>query len=99
MVMFNPPHPGESLREQMGDSITVTALAKHIGVTRAHLSMILNGRAGISPLMSLRLDEAFRKSEGFWFGLQQDYDLAQARKVKRKKIAPLQKAIGLDKAA
>jgi addiction module HigA family antidote len=83
----------------MGDSMTITALAKHIGVTRAHLSMILNGRAGISPLMSLRLDEAFGKSEGFWFGLQEDYDLAQARKVKRKKVACLQKPLILDEAA
>jgi addiction module HigA family antidote len=99
MVMFNPPHPGECLREQMGDSMTITALAKHIGVTRAHLSMILNGRAGISPLMSLRLDEAFGKSDGFWFGLQEDYDLAQARKVKRKKVACLQKPLILDEAA
>ncbi len=99
MVMFNPPHPGECLREQMGDSITVTALAKHLGVTRAQLSMILNGRAGISALMSMRLDEAFGKSEGFWFGLQQDYDYAQARKVKRKKVARLRKPIILQDAA
>jgi len=90
--MFNPPHPGEGLREEMGESITVTALAKHLGVTRAHLSMILNGRAGISPLMSLKLDEAFDKSEGFWFRLQHQYDLAQARKMKRKRIPSLQKA-------
>lgn len=92
MPMFNPPHPGEGLREEIGDRITVTALAKHLGVTRAQLSMILNGRAGISPLMSLKLDEAFDKSEGFWFRLQQQYDLAQARKMKRKRIPSLQKS-------
>lgn len=91
MEMFDPCHPGELIREQMGDRITVTDLAKHLGVTRAHLSTILNGRAGISPLMSLKLDEAFRKSDGFWYRLQQQYDLAQARRVKRKKIAPLVK--------
>jgi len=99
MPMFNPPHPGECLREQMGRSVTVTALAKHLDVTRAHLSMILNGRAGISPLMSLKLDEAFNKSHGFWFGMQQAYDLAQARKVKRKKVASLQKLPVFRKAA
>ncbi|HXS12216.1 MAG TPA: HigA family addiction module antitoxin [Acidobacteriaceae bacterium] len=99
MLMFNPPHPGECLREEMGDSITITALARHLGVTRAHLSMILNGRAGISPLMSLKLDEAFRKSEGFWYRMQQQYDLGQARKVKRKKIAPLTKPFRPRKAA
>jgi addiction module HigA family antidote len=90
--MFNPPHPGEGLREEMGDTITITALAKHLGVTRAHLSMILNGRAGISPLMSLKLDEAFGKSEGFWSRLQQQYDLAQAKKIKRARVQPLSKA-------
>ena len=99
MLMFNPPHPGECLREEMGERITVTALAKHLGVTRAHLSTILNGRAGISPLMSLKLDEAFRKSEGFWYRMQEQYDLAQARRVKRKKIAPLTKPFRPGKAA
>ncbi len=92
MPMFNPPHPGECLREEMGDTLTVTALATHLGVTRAHLSMILNGRAGISPLMSLKLDEAFHKSDGFWFRMQNQYDLAQAKKMKRKRIPELQKA-------
>jgi len=79
--------------------MTVSALAKHLGVTRAHLSSILNERAGISPLMSLKLDEAFRKSEGFWFGLQYDYDLARARKTKRTKVKPIQQTQRLDAAA
>lgn len=99
MLMYNPCHPGEIIRIAMGDEITVTALAKHLGVTRAHLSKILNGHAGLSPLMSLKLDETFRKSEGFWWGLQQQYDLAQARRVKRKKIAPLVKPFRPKKAA
>jgi addiction module HigA family antidote len=86
MEMYNPCHPGELIREEMGDAITVTALARHLGVTRAHLSTILNGRAGISPLMSVKLDEAFNKSAGFWSRMQQQYDLAQIRKMKRKKV-------------
>jgi addiction module HigA family antidote len=89
MQMFNAPHPGRLIRTAMGETMTVSALAKHLGVTRAHLSAILNGRAGISPLMSLKLDEAFSKSHGFWAGLQYDYDLAQAKKIKRSKIKPL----------
>lgn len=89
MAMFNPPHPGEGLREEMGKTITVTALAKHLGVTRAHLSMIINGRASISPLMSLKLDQAFRKSDGFWLRLQHQYDLSQAHKIRRPKIRPI----------
>jgi len=103
MEMFNPPHPGEVLREYMGDA-TVSAFAKHIGVTRANLSMILNGRAGISALMALKLDEAFETSEGFWARMQCGYDLAKAKKVKRAKVKlfrPVVKAVAsrLKKAA
>ena len=98
MQMFNPPHPGRLIRTAMGELMTVSALAKHLGVTRAHLSSILNGRAGISALMSLKLDEAFSKSEGFWGGLQHDYDLAQAKKIKRSRIKPVYK-FELNKAA
>jgi antitoxin HigA-1 len=87
MEIFKLAHPGERLREEMGETITVTALAKQLDVTRAHLSMILNGRAGISSLMSLKLDEAFGKPEGFWAKLQYEYDLAQARKIKAKHTA------------
>ncbi len=99
MVMFNPPHPGRIVRLAMGKSITITSLAKHLDVTRSQISTIVNERAGISPLMGLKLDEAFDKSEGFFAGLQADYDLAQALKVKRKKVACLQKATVLEEAA
>ncbi len=89
MPMFNPSHPGDVLREYMGDSLTVSALAAHLGVTRANLSMILNARAGISAPMSLKLDDAFGTSEGFWLRLQTNYDLAQARRHKKVKIRPV----------
>ncbi len=89
MPMLNPSHPGSVLREYMGEKITVSALAKHLGVTREHLSTILNERAGISPLMSLKLDEAFGTSEGLWYKLQANFDLAQARRVKRTKVRRL----------
>jgi addiction module HigA family antidote len=92
MPMFNPSHPGEILRQYMGDDLTVSALAAHLGVTRANLSMILNGRAGISAAMSLKLDDAFRTSEGFWLRLQTNYDLAQARRLKKHKIRPIRTA-------
>jgi addiction module HigA family antidote len=92
MEMFNPSHPGAILRDIMGDNITVSALAKHLGVTRTNLSLILNGRAGISPMMSLKLDEAFGKSKGLWMDLQVQYDLAQARKKKRTKVPLLKLA-------
>jgi addiction module HigA family antidote len=98
MQMFNPPHPGRLIRSAMGEAMTVSALAKHLGTTRANLSAILNGRAGISPVMSLKLDEAFSKSHGFWAGLQLDYDMALAQRVKRSRVKPLPQS-NLSKAA
>jgi addiction module HigA family antidote len=90
MPMFNPPHPGLILRECMGDRITVSALAKHLGVSRVNLSMILNGRLGISAAVALKLGEAFPNQDAeLWLRLQNNYDLAQARKKKRAKIKPL----------
>lgn len=89
MEMYNPSHPGRLVRAAMGDTLTVSALAKHLGVTRAHLSMILNGRAGLSALMALKLDEAFEKSDGFYWRVQSGYELAKARRVKRAKVKSL----------
>jgi addiction module HigA family antidote len=89
MPMFNPSHPGPILRHYMGEKITISALAKHLGVTREHLSTILNERAGVSPVMALKLDEAFGTSDGLWYKLQTNYDMAQARRLNRTKVKPL----------
>jgi addiction module HigA family antidote len=91
MEMYNPAHPGRLIRESMGEGLTVSALAKHLGVTRAHLSMIINGRAGLSATMALKLDETFENSDGFWWRLQSGYELAKARRTKRKKLKSLKK--------
>ena len=87
-VMHNPPHPGEILGEWL-DEFTVTLAAKKIGVTRVALSRILNGNAGISPEMDLRLSDALGTTQGMWLGLQADYDLWKARKTYRKKAKRL----------
>jgi addiction module HigA family antidote len=106
MPMFNPPHPGLGIRAYMSDKVTVSELATHLGMTRANLSMILNGRLGISAPMALKLSEAFPNSSAqFWLNLQNNYDLARARRMKRKKIAPvfvmphIKKPVSLKKAA
>jgi addiction module HigA family antidote len=91
MEMYNPVHPGRLIRESMGEGITVSALAKHLGVTRAHMSMIINGRAGLSATMALKLDETFENSDGFWWRVQSAYELAKARRTKRKKLKSLKK--------
>jgi addiction module HigA family antidote len=90
MEMYDPAHAGDILREWMHDDITVSALAKHLGMTRANLSMILNGRLGISPMVALKLADAFPKTNAkLWMDLQTQYDLAHARRKKRRKIAPI----------
>jgi addiction module HigA family antidote len=73
-VMFNPPHPGEVLREYL-DGVSVTAAANALGVTRANISRILNGHTGISADMAIRLNIALDTSPEFWLNLQNQYDL------------------------
>ena len=89
--MHNPPRPGEVLREYMGE-MSVTALAKHLRVSRVILSRILNGAAGISADMSLRLSEAMGTHPSFWYDMQASYDMWQAAHKKRPRIARLSKA-------
>ena len=93
MPMFDPAHPGEIVREYLGE-ISVTAAAKHLGVTRVALSRVLNGSAGISAEMALRLSEALGTSADFWLRMQLQYDLWQASKKRRKKVPRLNAALG-----
>lgn len=86
--MHNPPHPGEVLREYLGE-VTVTDAAVKLRVTRATLSRILNGSAGISADMALRLGEALGTSPELWAGMQLQYDLYQAEQKKRPKVERL----------
>jgi addiction module HigA family antidote len=88
MRMFNPPHPATVLRDYLGN-VPVTAAAKHLGITRVALSRILNGNAGISAEMALRLSDALGTSPELWTGMQAQYDLWQASKKRRRKVARL----------
>jgi addiction module HigA family antidote len=80
MPMKNPPHPGEVIRrdclEPLG--LTVTEAAEGLGVSRKHLSSLLNGRSGISPEMAIRLSKAFGGSPESWLTQQMHYDLRRA---------------------
>jgi addiction module HigA family antidote len=86
-IMFNPPHPGKVLREYLGE-MEVSEAAKRLGVSRTTLSRVLNGRAGISADMSLRLSEALRMSPEIWSRLQLDYDLWHASRKRRARVKP-----------
>ncbi|GJM41553.1 MAG: transcriptional regulator [Ardenticatenaceae bacterium] len=81
MQMYNPPHPGEIIKELCLEplGLTVTRAAEALGVSRKTLSAILNGRAGISPEMAIRLSMAFDTSAESWLNQQTQYDLWRAR--------------------
>ena len=82
MAMFNPAHPGEILRELYLDELglSITEAAKGLGVSRKALSELVNGKAGISPRMAMRLSIAFpNTSPQFWLNLQNQYDLWKER--------------------
>lgn len=89
--MHNPPHPGMVLREWMPEGLTVTEAASALHVARVTLSKILNGSAGISADMALRLAQWLGTSPDLWVGLQTQYDLWLAGKKKRPAIEPLLK--------
>lgn len=85
MQMYDPPHPGEVLRELCLEplGLSVTRAAKALGVSRKTLSALLNGRTGISPEMAIRLSIAFDTSAESWLNQQAQYDLWQARQKQR----------------
>lgn len=95
--MRNPIHPGLIVRHDCLESVglSVTAGAKVLGVSRQALNNVVNGKAGISPEMALRLTKAFGSTPETWLAMQVAYDLAQARKregsikVKRYRGRPL----------
>jgi len=88
MRMHNPPHPGSVLREYLGGT-SVTDAARHLGVTRVALSRILNGAAGISADMALRLADALGTTPDLWIGMQAQYELWQASKRRRRSVPRL----------
>jgi addiction module HigA family antidote len=84
--MYNPPHPGELLREYLG-TMQVGEAAKHLRVARSTLSRLLNGRTSFTAPMALRLADALGTEPEVWLDLQQQYDLWHAARRKRPKVA------------
>ena len=81
MPMHNPPHPGEIVRHECLEplGLTVTRAAHGLGVTRQALSDLVNGKAGVSVEMAIRLSKAFGSTPRTWLGMQTAYDLWHAR--------------------
>lgn len=82
--MKNPPHPGRIVRQDCIEplGLTITEAAKVLGVTRQALNNLVNGKAGISAEMAIRLSKAFGGSPDLWLRLQANYGLAQLRDAK-----------------
>ncbi len=89
--MHDPAHPGEILRDlylaPLG--VTITQAAKALGVSRKHVSSIVNGRTPVTPDMALRLAVVFRTEPELWVNMQAQYDLWTVRKQSRPKVKPL----------
>lgn len=95
MRMKHPVHPGIILQAALGE-MNVTEAADHLMVTRTTLSQILNGHAGISAGMALRLERLFGNPGEFWLDLQKQYELAQARNSENaaiKRIRPMKQVM------
>ncbi|MFZ9161113.1 MAG: HigA family addiction module antitoxin [Burkholderiaceae bacterium] len=88
--MRNPAHPGEIIREWLPHDMTVTQAAEALGCSRVTLSRLLNGSAGVSAEMAVRLAHWLGTREELWLDLQNQYDLAQISRPKLiKAIKPL----------
>lgn len=89
--MHNPAHPGEVLREWLPEGMTVTQAAQDLQVSRVTLSKVLNGHAGVTASMALRLSAWLGTTPDSWLGMQSQYDLWQARKLRMPKIKPIRR--------
>ena len=87
--MHNPAHPGEVLREWIPEDMTITNAAQALKISRVTLSKVLNGKAGVTAGMALRLSAWLGTSPDVWLGMQTQWDLWQAGKKPTPKIKPL----------
>lgn len=92
--MHNPAHPGEVLRELYLDpmGVTISDAAEALGVSRKHISAIVNGRVPVTPDMAMRLALALNTTPDLWINLQAQYDLWEVTKKARPKVKPLRAA-------
>ena len=90
--MYNPPHPGEVLREFLPDGITIEEVARRLGVSRVQLSRVLNGRSAISADMAIRIGLLTNTTPEAWLAGQSKWDLWQASQKPRPAVEPFRRA-------
>ena len=93
--MYNPPHPGETLKEDVLPALglSVTEAAEQLGVSRVALSRMINGRAAISADMAIRLSQWFGGNLEIWLRQQLQYDLWHAEQASTVKIEPAKREV------
>ncbi len=93
-MIHTHPHPGEILKETVFGplALSVTDAAERLSMSRVALSRVLNGKAGISPDLALRLEQAGVSTARFWVNLQANYDLWRAMRNKQPPVRPIQDA-------
>lgn len=90
--MYNPPHPGEVLREFLPDRMTIEEVARRLGVSRVQLSRVLNGRSAISADMAIRIGLLTNTTPESWLAGQSKWDLWQASQKPRPPVEPFRRA-------
>ena len=102
--MFNPPHPGSTLREDVLPALhlSITTAADQLGVSRVALSNVVNGKAAITPEMALRIEQWLGMERGgsaaTWLAQQAAYDLWQAKQLRKKALAKVKHAPEIEQA-
>lgn len=93
MAMYNPPHPGEFIREVYLEPFQVSArlVAAKLRVSPSTFNRVLNGESGVTPEMALRLAKTLGRSPESWLAMQYNHDLWQARqRVNLKEVERLE---------
>jgi addiction module HigA family antidote len=91
MNMHNPAHPGEVLRQWLPEGMRIEDAAEQLHISRTTLSKVLNAKSGLTAPMALRLASWLGTSPDLWLGMQLQWDLRQARKLRLPKIKPLKR--------
>jgi addiction module HigA family antidote len=81
MVMFNPPHPGEGLKDDLEAlGLSVPKAAAALKISRSQLNRVVSTKSAITPELAIRLEAVIGSTADHWLRLQAAYDLAQVRK-------------------
>ena len=89
--MKNPAHPDEVLRQWLPEGMRIEDTAEQLHISRTTLSKVLNAKSGLTAPMALRLTSWLGTSPDLWLGMQLQWDLRQARKLRLPKIKPLKR--------